>query len=293
MKYLIQATLSIGLVLGSVNSADACCVWPFCGWWGAGYAAPAYGYAQGPNYGYYAASYPSWDAPVYGGSYAAGYAPAQGCCAPSCCNACGSGSCVSGSCAESTLSESGSLKPANDPNFKNGKQKDEYDDRNLEQDRVNPPADDELPAFERPSRAKTNAADPADVFDATPMDPNKTGTDSFKLDSDSNRINNKPPMPEATELPAVEPKDDGKTFLDTNDATEKQTQLERRKKTVAEQSSRLNEVIVPRRLATRSLPSSSAVKPVSWAGKANDDKSRSPRPVRWISVPRPDDQVRL
>lgn len=293
MKQLIQATLSIGLVLSSLSSVEACCLWPFCGW-GAGYA-PAYGYAPAPSYGYYAAGYPSFDAPAYGGYYSAGYAQGADCCVPSCCSSCGSGSCSSGSCAGSIPSGSGSLKPANDPNFKNGTQKDEYDGKDSGRDSPDSPPDD-LPPFDRPGRTRTNETNPNDDFDSTPIGGTNPDDEMppFGADPDGeSQIKNKPPMPDATDLPAVDP-NDGTTFLNGESrAMDKHTQIVRRQNSLTERSSGLNEVIIPRRLASRSLPAAGVRNPASWAGKSNDDKAQTGTPVRWISVPKPEDQVRL
>jgi len=306
MKPLIRAVLSIGFFLSSVGPVQACCLWPFGDWWGAGYgAAPSYGY-QGV--GYYAAGYAPWSPPAYGGVYSASYATGGDCCVPSCCNPCASGSCVSGSCGGVTDSGTGSLKPANDPNFKDGTQKEDYD-RNLDpapsKSLTDDPLDFEAPA---PRRPRTPALDPTDDFSAPSRGgtgapatrglgaPSTRGTGSgtdipFELDSD--RINNKPPMPEASDLPAVE-SGDGSTFLEEEKSfLDQQTRAVKPHSPLAERASSFSEVLAPGRLASRSLPSTSSVRPVSWAGQSNGVKGQSGTPVRWISVPSPESHTRL
>jgi hypothetical protein len=297
MNPLIRAVLSVGLFFGSVGSVNACCLWPFGDWWGAGYGGV-------PSYGYYGSGYAG-----YGGAYSASYATAADCCTPSCCNPCASGACGAGSCSGVTNSGTGSLKPANDPNFKDGTQKDDYD-RNRDTAPAKSPADDPS-GFESPRRPRATQPDPLkeDDFSAPPTrrpapttrgsgDPATRGTGSgsdtdipFELDGD--RINNKPPMPEASDLPAVE-SGDGSTFLgEEKTFLDKQTRTMKPNNTLSQRSSSLSEVLAPGRLASRSLPSTGSVKSASWAGQSNGDKGQPGPPVRWISVPTPDGHARL
>ena len=126
MKFFVRAVLSAAFVLSAAAPASACCLWPFGGWWGAGYS-PGYGYgATYPAYsaGYYSAGYyPS------SGYYSAGYASSSACCATSCCDPCGGSSCGSSSSCVGTT-PSGTLKPAADDKFERKSYEDE-----LERDR--------------------------------------------------------------------------------------------------------------------------------------------------------------
>ncbi len=120
MKLLVRAVLSAACIVSTAVPASACCLWPFGGWWGAGYA-PGYGYGPGyPAAGYYAPT-----VGYYSAGYA-GYATSSACCATNCCDPCGS-SCGS-SCVGTT--PSGTLKPSADDKFDRSK----YDEE-LERDR--------------------------------------------------------------------------------------------------------------------------------------------------------------
>jgi hypothetical protein len=107
-------------------------------------------------------------------------------------------------------------------------------------------------------------------------------------------------MAEPDDLPAVDPgssdagSPDGSTFLDDdNEAFKNQTRRERRELSVTERTSGLNEVLAPKRLASRSVPTSRTQSRTSFAGKAESDKSGPVRPVRWISLPLAEGNERL
>ncbi|MFO0974921.1 MAG: hypothetical protein U0996_00915 [Planctomycetaceae bacterium] len=257
--------LALGLLV-SASSAQACCLWPFGGWYGAGY--PSFGY---PGYGYgygYTAGYPMFGAPVYSASYGGA------CCAPSCCcDPCCGGSCASGSCGASTTN-SNSLKPTTDPNFRDRDSSD-YDntDDSLRNRRLQP----ENPVDEAPLNRRGG------------QDPVQPEKDDFRGADDPNgqpgeMFQNKPPMPELKDLPPANENEPAKedSFL----PAEPQAGVPGRS-VIAEQSSRMDEVIQPRRLASRSVPSRRSVTTV--AGSKQDTAV----PVRWISLPAPEGNVRL
>lgn len=269
MKFLVRAVLSAACVLGAAAPASACCLWPFGGWWGAGYS-PGYGYgAAYPAYsaGYYSAGYyPS------AGYYSAGYASSSACCATSCCDPCGGSSCGSGSCVGTT--PSGTLKPAADDKFDRSKYEDE-----LERDRekLRDPARDTDPPARRndtredgfdAGRGMGGGAD--EPFNADPVD----------------GVGNKPPMGDVEPDAGAKEKE---PFLDNN---EPQARRNNGPTVVAHTAGMLNRTSGARRLASRSLPSA-APKSTAFAGKSSDDKSSQPTPIRWISVPSPEGQVRL
>ena len=116
------------------------------------------------------------------------------------------------------------------------------------------------------------------------------------------RLNNKPAMPEMLEENEIEPVEadeadpgipaDGKTFLD--DVPKSDNTTFRGRDAIVARTSSLSEVITPKRLASRSLPS--IYRPVSQstlADKSDNSKSESPRPLRWISAPLSDGHVQL
>lgn len=287
MKRIFAAILGLCISISSMSSASACCLWPFGGWWGAGYGAPMGGY--------YSASYPSY-APVTAGYYSANYGT-NDCCAPTCCDPCGGGACGSGSCT-GTPAPAGSLKPQTDPGFDRGtKEKDTYDDE-LDRDRLKSRTDSPNRDREFVPRTRTEPKDetPIDDFRSRPMNGGST-EEPVPFGTGSDQINNKPPMAEPDELPAVDPaagSPDGSTFLDEDKSRlDNQTRLERPELSFTERSSRLNEVIVPKRLASRSLPSANTRNKTSFAGKSETDKSGEGRSVRWISLPMPEGLERL
>jgi hypothetical protein len=265
--------IAFGLV-GSAGTADACCLWPFGGWWGAGYSPMAsYGY------GGYGAGYAS---PVY---QSVGYYPAAsyGCCATtSCCDPCGS--CSSGSCGASTGTSTGtsdSLKPTSDPNFNKGTNEYDSDESLREQERRRRLREMDN-SLDTPPGAG-NSTSPADDF--APM--------GSSFDEDP-QLKNKPPMDDVNGLTPADPGTKPESnFLDpapdsgTGTDIDKSTRRDRGYRLVNE-SSRMSEVLAPKRLASRSLPSQS--KPTAFAGNAGGGHQA---PVRWISAPAPEGQVRL
>jgi len=278
MTRIFQLCVIVCGLAGSAGTADACCLWPFGGWWGAGYAPMAsYGYG---GYGGYGGGYPSM------GYQSAGYYPSAsyGCCATNCCDpcgSCGSGNCSSGSCGASTGTSSGtsdSLKPTTDPNFDKGTNDYDRDDTLREQERRRRLRDMDN-SLDTPPGAGNSTA-PADDF--APMG------SSFDEDLE---LKNKPPMDDVDGLTPTDPTTPDANFLDPAPASgtdiDKSTRLDRGQR-LANQSSRLSEVLTPKRLATRSLPSKS--KTTMFAGNAGTDQQA---PIRWISAPAPEGQVRL
>ncbi len=263
MKLLVRAVLSAACIVSTAVPASACCLWPFGGWWGAGYA-PGYGYGPGyPAAGYYAPT-----VGYYSAGYA-GYATSSACCATNCCDPCGS-SCGS-SCVGTT--PSGTLKPSADDKFDRSK----YDEE-LERDREklrDPDRETDPPVRRRDDNpddgfgAGRGMGDAGrEPFEANPMEDAK-----------------KPPIDNMD--PAAEPE----PFLENKDNKEPQARRIDTDRVVAHSASMLNSTSGARRLASRSLPSTT--KPTSFAGKTSEDKSSNPAPIRWISVPSPEGQARL
>jgi hypothetical protein len=294
MKRLIATVLTVGLFVASSGSASACCLWPFGGWWGAGYG------------GYYSAGYAPYVPPM--GYYSAGYAPMD-CCAPACCDPCGAGGCSSGSCVGTN--PAGSLKPETDTNFEKGtKDNGTYDefDRNPPR-RSRDDLDQPLDPADSQARKRPVDPDPVDDFRSRPMGGTAADDPAFELDPAGGQINNKPPMDDsALDIPPVDsasPADspapmneaapgagDTESFLDL-DKKANETKVEEIQIPLRSVSSTFNEVVAPKRLASRSLPAAAPKAKTSFAGKSTDDKSRSNAPVRWISVPMPEGNVRL
>jgi hypothetical protein len=292
MKRLIATVLAVGFSVATSGSASACCLWPFGGWWGAGYG------------GYYSAGYAPYVPPM--GYYSAGYAPMD-CCAPACCDPCGAGGCSSGSCVGTN--PAGSLKPETDSNFEKGtKDNGTYDEFDRSPLRRRNDSLDEQPLDPADSQARKRPVDPApaDDFRSRPMGGTAADDPAFELDPAGGQINNKPPMDDsALDIPPVDPADaadpaapmnnpapangDTESFLDL-DKKANEAKVQSQLKSV---SSTFNEVVAPKRLASRSLPATGAKAKTSFAGKSSDDKSRSNVPVRWISVPMPEGNVRL
>ena len=292
MKRLIATVLTIGVFVASSGSASACCLWPFGGWWGAGYG------------GYYSAGYAPYVPQM--GYYAAGYAPTD-CCAPACCDPCGAGGCSSGACVGTN--PAGSLKPETDTNFeKSRKENNTYDefDRAPNRRRQND-LDQPLDPADSQARTRPVDPDPVDDFRSRPMGGTAADDPSFELDPAGEQIKNKPPMDDpALDIPPVDSADpaapitepapntgDTDSFLDLDKKANGSTKVEEPESSFRPFSSTFNEVVAPKRLASRSLPASGSKAKISFAGKSSDDKSQTKATVRWISVPMPESNVRL
>ena len=131
--------------------------------------------------------------------------------------------------------------------------------------------------------------------------------DAFELDPAGDQIKNKPPMDDpALDIPPVDSADpaapmtdpapgtgDTDSFLDLDKKANDSSKVEEPENSLRTFSSTFNEVVTPKRLASRSLPATSSKAKISFAGKSSDDKSRTNAPVRWISVPMPEGNVRL
>lgn len=162
---------------------------------------------------------------------------------------------------------------------------------------ANPPADREPPdSFNSPNSGTRGRFDSG----------TGSGRDSDMFDDTVNpgveRSNQKPPMPEVLEEKEIEPVEpvepdpgiqvDEKTFFD--DLPKSDNTTFRGRDAVLARTSSLSEVIAPKRLASRSLPSTQ--RPVSHSAlsdRSDNPKSESPRPLRWISAPLPEGHVQL
>ncbi len=297
MKQLFAAIMFLSASVSCIGSASASCLWPFGGWWGAGYGGGYGNYGAGyapyvpATNGFYSANYGAMGYPMSG--YAAGYGTSD-CCAPACCNPCGTGGCGTGNCVGTT--PAGSLKPETDSNFdKSLDEKKTYDefDRDGLKSR-------EEPLDRTPAPRPRTRVEPDPVDDFRPMGRSRE-TDPPTFGTGDDQINNKPPMDDPAVLPAVEPDDFGvkpapgdSTFLDEDALkSDGETRREDSRTSVANRASGLNEVIAPKRLASRSLPSASSRQTSSFAGKTSEDKVRPAAPIRWISLPMPEGNARL
>lgn len=93
------------------------------------------------------------------------------------------------------------------------------------------------------------------------------------------------------EKPTDTPTDD-KTFIGEPKADPNTTS--RQRNTVLARTSSLSEVIASKRLASRSLPSTTRnVSSSQVAGKADGQKGKNQAPLRWISAPLPTGHVSL
>jgi serine/threonine protein kinase len=192
MKFCIRIALSMCVAALLATPASACCLFPFGGWWGAGYyGSPAYtAPAYSSNYSapaytsfYGAFSAPSYgccgnSAPAYSASYGSFGSYDSGCCTNSCGDSCGSG-CASGSCVGTT--PAGTLKPAQDPisDKKAPSYEDDTRPRRFEPESRSPrnPAADDLiepvnekdrfDRFERPGTRESEPANPGTGTDGT------------------------------------------------------------------------------------------------------------------------------
>ncbi|MEZ6035027.1 MAG: hypothetical protein R3C17_18185 [Planctomycetaceae bacterium] len=318
MKFCIRIALSMCVAALLATPASACCLFPFGGWWGAGYygspayTAPAYSsYYSAPSYTsfYGAFSAPSYGccgtaAPAYSASYGSFGSYDGGCCTNSCCqSSCGSG-CASGSCGGTT--PAGTLKPAQDPI--SDKKAPSYEDdprsrRFVPESRSprDPAADDPLDPvnekdrYDRFERSRTRESEPANPGTDGTRNPGMFDT----IDPQTERSNQKPEMPDVLEDLESEPADPGlgnevdeKTFYE--DKSNRDNTTSRSRDAVIARSSSLSEVIAPKRLASRSLPSGhrSAARS-TLADKSSKTQSDAPRPVRWISAPLADGHVQL
>jgi hypothetical protein len=331
MKLMIRIALSVCIAALSAAPASACWLYPFGGWWGAGYygspaySAPMYSSYYAPSYtsyygspsytSYYgstsyASSYGSFSSPSYGccGNSAPVYTASYGsygggCCDNSCCqSSCGSG-CASNSCVGTT--PAGTLKPAQDPI--SDRKTPDYEDNDSRRfvprstprnndalDPVNEP--DRLDPFVRPGTEDGARPNPG-TGAGSGRDPGGMFDDG--IDPARERTNQKPPMSDPLneeELDPIKPElgnpVDEKTFFDDTSTPDNTTY--RGSNAVMARTSSLSEVIAPKRLASRSLPAS--LRPVSssaLADKSNNPKSDSPRPIRWISAPLADGHVQL
>jgi len=322
MKLFVKTCVSLCAVVALATPASACCWFPFGGWWGAGYnAAPSYSSYYAPSYSSgYSPSYTSYyGSPAYssfygGGSmiapaYTAGYASygsyGAGCCTNSCCDSCGSSGCASGSCVGTE--PVGSLKPATDPI--SNKSKPVYDDE---------PRTREFTPDTTRSRSRDLGSDPDPLDDPNRKDPfertpsggagrssgvgTETEKDLFPVDdprSGLDRNMQKPTMDDPLDGTAIDPIEktidtptDDKTFIGEPKSNPNETS--RRRDTVIAGISSLSEVIAPKRLASRSLPSTTrTVSNSKVAGKADGQKSNNQPPLRWISAPLPTGHVSL
>jgi len=320
---LFTQLITAGCVLALFVTPVSAYLFPYNGWWGAGYYG-GYGYANYPSYTSYYAGYPSYTsyyaapssgccgaaAPVYAASY--GSACGSGCCVSSCCDPCGSSGscgagCASGSCAGSVPSQS--LKAVQDPISSQPEKS--YEEENprrsspgqLERKR---PVEDEFPPPVEPDRKDGFSSSPkGTTFGSEPS----SGRGSFQENTEPgfDQIGNKPQFSDPLDGGLLDPANGGapkandepgnpvdpKTFFDGS-GTDRDNSAARRRDAVIARSSSLNEVIAPQRLASRSLPAMSATHSngkLATSSDANDAETQ--RPARWISAPLPVGNVRL
>lgn len=279
MVRLAHVVVVVSALLASSGSASACCLWPFGGWWGAGYAPVS-------PYGYQSAGYyPAWNGPVASGYYSAGYYSAgygSACCATSCCDPC-CGGCSTGSCGSdcSGTSSSGTLKPSTDPNFN----KSDYDDKNDTRSRRSRDLDNESLDPPAPRDDKGTIDDFRNMGSTDTQDDN-----GMFRDNEADQINKKPPMDDSIKLDPVDDTEKKDDFLQPEGRDPQASRS--RGVTLASRSSGLSEVLGPKRLASRSLLTTPVNRGSAFAGKAGS-RNNAERPVRWISAPPADGQVRL
>ena len=140
---------------------------------------------------------------------------------------------------------------------------------------------------------------PADRETGASSDTEKNSFPEDNLNLGGDRGANKPPMTNPVDDTTTAPTDkdpgtpaDDKTFLNGGNANPNEASNGR--DTVLARTSSLNEVIAPKRLASRSLPSTHrTVSNSKVAGKAEGQKSNSQQPLRWISAPLPTGHVSL
>ena len=194
---------------------------------------------------------------------------------------------------------SGSLKPTTDPNFDRSSPKSKEYDR----DGVRPRGTTDEEEVDPLPRRRTRETNPDDDFDSSPASGTGNGTGGagtsgmFGEGEDGIQNSKKPPMTDPAEgAPAdsTDPKKDGTTFLEGESTTSnRDSRKTRRDDSLSDRSSGISEVIAPKRLASRSLPSNSTGSKASFAGKSNDNKRGADAPIRWISIPSPEGQARL
>jgi hypothetical protein len=147
--------------------------------------------------------------------------------------------------------------------------------------------------FDRP------AADETGSGSGVGTEPEKDPFPVDDLDLGRDRGTQKPPMDDPLDGTTIDPVDekpvtptDDKTFIDGGTPTPSETS--RRRDTVIARTSSLSEVIAPKRLASRSLPSlHRSVSNSNVAGKVDGRKSNTQQPLRWISAPLPTGHVSL
>jgi hypothetical protein len=200
------------------------------------------------------------------------------------------------------------LKPATDPNF--DKSKSNYDDE--PRTRTFPSDTDTPPSRTRnldPDLDPLDDTNKKDMFDRPAGGTGRTGTgtetekDPFPADDGvdfgRDRDTQKPPMEDPLEGTTIEPVDenlgtpkDDKTFFDGGTSTPSETS--RGRDSVIARTSSLSEVIAPKRLASRSLPSTTrSVSNSKVAGEVDGQKKDQQKPLRWISAPLPTGHVSL
>ncbi len=107
----------------------------------------------------------------------------------------------------------------------------------------------------------------------------------------------KPPMEDPLEEPTIKPVDEN-LGTPTDDKTfggePAPSAISPRRDTVVARTSSLSEVIAPKRLASRSLPSTArTVSSNNLASKIEGQKKENQKPLRWISAPQPTGHVSL
>lgn len=203
----------------------------------------------------------------------------------------------------------GTLKPAQDPisDKKAPSYEDDTRSRRFDPESRSPraPAADDLidpvnekDRYDRFERSRTRESEPANPGTGGTRNPGMFDTN----EPETERLNQKPEMPDVLEDKESEPAApadpelgnpvDEKTFYE--DKSNRDNTTSRGRDAIVARSSSLSEVIAPKRLASRSLPSGqrSAARS-TLADKSSKTQSDAPRPVRWISAPLADGHVQL
>jgi hypothetical protein len=165
-------------------------------------------------------------------------------------------------------------------------------DRSRVNDSLDTPAErDRIDQFENPrpgTNGRSDSGSEDGLFKEDKIDP-----------VPDREILRKPPMSEPLDEKDIDPVEpelgspvDEKTFYEEKLNPDNTTS--RPRDAVIARSSSLSEVIAPKRLASRSLPSGQrAAARSTLADKSSKTQSDAPRPVRWISAPLADGHVQL
>ena len=290
MKPTATVLLTLASLLLNATTANACCLWPFCGW---GYSA---------NYpAAYPVATPAWNS--YSTYYTPWYpAPSAWniCCPTACCNPCDN--CSIGNCAtpanQASPATSGSLKPKSDPQFQDRRNSPapntSPNNRTLPPvDQLNQPANTEpepapTDTFSPPPRRQpANPTQPTDSFNSPQTNP-ADSTEPSPFDSNDS-ISNKPPVSDPAEPNLPQPADNNSTppvdsfSTDPVEKSPAENPQSRRSSPTSPNHSRVAELAPHKRLANTTRSNH----------PANTKAADIPHRVRWISAPTPANHARL